>query len=160
VEPRTSSLTFLKHVSVSKEVRAAAGAAQSQLSAFEVEAGMRVDVYNAVAAYVAANPDLAAAGLDAEARRFVERTMRDYKRRGLALPEATRERVKAIKTQVRQSGLPTTPPTQPSTVSASPGACRSATCALSSAATWRKRTTSCGSNGGSWLACLTTLWTA
>jgi len=53
VEARNSSATFDKNVSTDKEVRDAAAAAQPEaaLSAFEVKAGMRIDVYGAVSRY-------------------------------------------------------------------------------------------------------------
>ena len=92
LQARVSSVTFVKNVSASKEIRDAAAKAQTEMSAFEVKAGMRMDVYEAVKTYVEeVNPSLT--GLDAEAKRFVERTMRDFKRRGLHLPEETRKQV-------------------------------------------------------------------
>lgn len=53
---------------------------------------MRLDVFTAVKTYAeSVNPGLE--GLDAEAARYVTRTMRDYKRRGLHLPEEARNKV-------------------------------------------------------------------
>jgi len=101
VEARNSSATFVKNVSTDKEVRDAAAAAQAALSAFEVKAGMRIDVYGAVSRYAAkaaTGGELAA--LPAEERRFVERALRDFRRRGLHLPEATRRQVEALQTRI------------------------------------------------------------
>ena len=101
LEARLSSITFPKDVSPDKDVRAAAAAAQAALSAWEVRASMRMDVYAAVSAYAAEH--LAAeraAGMDAEALRFVERWLRDARRRGLTLPEGARARVEALRTRM------------------------------------------------------------
>lgn len=54
---------------------------------------MRMDVYEAVKTYAeVVNPKLE--GLDSEAQRFVTRTLRDYRRRGLHLPENVRKQVR------------------------------------------------------------------
>lgn len=100
VEPATSSITFLKDISVDKAVRAAASAAQAALSAWEVKAGMRKDVYDAVRAYHETHFATDKPAMDAEAVRFVERTMRDYRRRGLALPDDKRAQVEALRTRM------------------------------------------------------------
>lgn len=96
-EPLASSVTFVKDVSTDALVRAAATAARAELRAYEVKAGMRRDVFLAVKAYAEA-ADLS--GLDAEARRFVERTLRDYRRRGLDLPDDARARIEALRTRM------------------------------------------------------------
>jgi len=90
-----ASITFLKDVHVDKEVRDAAAAAQTALSAFEIAAGMREDVY-ASFAKAAAGTDVAA--LSPELRRFVEKTARDYRRKGMELPSGPRAELEAIKT--------------------------------------------------------------
>jgi thimet oligopeptidase len=96
-EGRTISLTFVKDVSPLKDVRTAATAAQAELSTWEVKSGMREDVFRAVKTF-AETADLTA--LDAEGRRFVERTLREYRRRGLDLPAADRAKVEALKTRL------------------------------------------------------------
>lgn len=96
-EPSVISITFVKDVSSDKDVRAAATAARAELRAYEVRAGMRRDVFLKVKAF-AESADLAA--LDDEAQRFVERTLRDYRRRGLDLPDAARARVEALRTRM------------------------------------------------------------
>ena len=101
LEARTSAVTFLKDVSTDKAVRDASTAACATLSAYEVAAGMRLDVFKAVKAYAEAAAQTAPAGtLDPEAARFVERTLRDFRRRGLDLPEATRKEVEALRTKI------------------------------------------------------------
>jgi Zn-dependent oligopeptidase len=96
-EARTVSLTFVKNVSVQKDVRTAAAAAQAELSAWEVKAGMREDVFRAVKQF-AASANMTS--MDAEGRRFVERTLRDYRRRGLDLAALERAQIEAIKTRL------------------------------------------------------------
>ena len=98
LEPRVSSLTFLKDVATGKEVRDASTAACAALSAYEVAAGMRVDVFQSVDAFASSPDNLA--GFDAESKRFVEHVMRDYRRRGLSLPEAARKEVEALRTKI------------------------------------------------------------
>lgn len=100
-EAQEGSVTFVKNVSPSKDVRDAAGAAQAELAAFAVKAGMRIDVYTAFSRYAslaAASGELAR--LHPEFQRFVERSMRDFKRRGLHLDEATRRKVEALQTKM------------------------------------------------------------
>ncbi len=91
LEGQTAAITFLKDVSTDKAVRDASSAAQAALSAFDVEAGMREDVYAAVCAF-SKSPE--AEGLDAEAARWVSRALRDYTRRGLDKDKETREKIK------------------------------------------------------------------
>lgn len=99
-EAATASVTFVKDVAVSPAVREASAAAQAALSAFEVKAQHRVDVYAALRAF-AASPGAAAAATGEHAR-FVERALRDYKRRGLDLPAETRAVVEALKTRTAE----------------------------------------------------------
>lgn len=100
VEAQLSAVIFLKDVSPSAEVRAAAAAAQAALNAWEVKAGMRKDVFDAVDAYVRTHLEADRAAMDAEAARFAEHTHRDYRRRGLALPAAARAEVEELKTRM------------------------------------------------------------
>lgn len=95
LEAATSSVTFVKDVSTDAAVRTAAAAAQSALSAFEVKAGMRLDVFQSLKA-AAATLDLPS--LAPEVARFVERSLRDFRRRGLDLPEDKRKEIEATKT--------------------------------------------------------------
>lgn len=100
-EAREASVTFVKNVAASKDVRDAAAAAQAELAAFAVKAGMRLDVYTAFSRYAAlaaASGELAR--LHPEFARFVERSMRDFKRRGLHLEEGTRRKVEALQTKM------------------------------------------------------------
>lgn len=102
LEAVTASITFLKDVSTSEAVRDAAAAAQSKLSAFEIEQGMRLDVYQSVQAF-ASNTDMS--GFDAESKRLVERTIRDGVRKGLNRPEEVREQIKTLRTRISDQSI-------------------------------------------------------
>ena len=78
-------------------VREASTAASTALAAFEVQASMRTDVAAAVAAF-AATPD--ASALTGEVSRFVSRTLRDHRRRGLHLPAEDQEKIRALRTKI------------------------------------------------------------
>ena len=111
LETETCVLTFLKDVSTDEQVRSASAVAQSALSAWEVSAGMREDVYKAVKlaieklginteAGIITAEQAKAANLDHEATRFVERTLRDYRRKGLHLPDTIRKELTGIRTVI------------------------------------------------------------
>lgn len=82
-------LLFYQHVSADKALRDASTEAEEVLSAYSIEAGMRVDVYNSLKKVFANFPS----DFDAETKRVVEKTERDLKRQGLALDEDTRNKV-------------------------------------------------------------------
>lgn len=101
-EALNASITFIKNVAVDKAIRDASSSAATLLSSFEVTAGMRHDVYSAVAAYAVSEE---AKRLTGEAGRFVSHTLRDFKRRGLHLPEETRVQVQATRTAISDATL-------------------------------------------------------
>jgi Zn-dependent oligopeptidase len=80
-------------------VREASAQASKLLGAYDVERSMRMDLYHATqqaldALAPAARADAAAAaGLSAEGLRFLERTLRTFRRNGLHLPDAERAQV-------------------------------------------------------------------
>ena len=102
IEERVAAVTFPKDVSTDKAAREAAAAAQAALSAFEVKSSMRLDVYAAVSAYFEHHFTSERSTLDAEAVRFVERTMRDFRRRGLHLPAETRAELEQVRTRASE----------------------------------------------------------
>ncbi|KAJ2159800.1 metalloendopeptidase [Coemansia sp. RSA 552] len=91
-------VTFLQNVSTDKAVRDASTAAEERLNAFEIESLMRADVYRVVHAVF--DDKAAMDKLGAEDRRLVERMERDFRRNGLALDDAARARLGAIKKQL------------------------------------------------------------
>ena len=114
---------FPHHVSASKEIRDASTAADTALSAFGVECSMRVDVYRSVTAYAERYDALAAAAAAAaaggaafewpkdvrahspEEQRLLDRMLRDFRRNGLHLAEAERDRLRALKTRMSELSI-------------------------------------------------------
>jgi Zn-dependent oligopeptidase len=64
-----------------------------------VASSMRVDVFTAVKAF-ADTPEYGALYADGQSKRFVDRLLRDYRRSGLDLPAAQRERMLALQTEL------------------------------------------------------------
>eukprot|EP00484_Ammonia_sp_Unknown_P000349 CAMPEP_0197022348 /NCGR_PEP_ID=MMETSP1384-20130603/3264_1 /TAXON_ID=29189 /ORGANISM="Ammonia sp." /LENGTH=798 /DNA_ID=CAMNT_0042450381 /DNA_START=101 /DNA_END=2497 /DNA_ORIENTATION=+ len=91
-----NSVCFLQNVSPSKEIRDASNEAEKELNKHAVEVSMRKDVYHKIKAYSEKCKE-SIAGLDAEWRRFLEFTLRDYRRAGLDLEDKSYERIKEIK---------------------------------------------------------------
>lgn len=83
--------TFPSHVSPHKEIRDASSDADKKLTKHCVDIGSRFDVYQAVLAY---SETQEAAQLEGEAKRFLEKALRNYRRKGMHLDEETRGRVR------------------------------------------------------------------
>ena len=100
VEP----LTFYKNVAPSKELRDASNEADALLRDYNVDASLRVDVFNAK---VAAEKNIKASGkvLTPEEQRLVEKMILEGKRDGLALPEDEREELKKLQKALSQTCL-------------------------------------------------------
>mmetsp|Transcript_34523 Transcript_34523/g.67573 ORF Transcript_34523/g.67573 Transcript_34523/m.67573 type:complete len:675 (+) Transcript_34523:73-2097(+) len=96
MQPLISSCDFPMHVSTDEVLRDASSASDEALRKFQVECSMRIDVYEAVLSYEQQRKDRGEE-LGGEAKRLVERMLRDFRRDGLALPEAKRDRVKELK---------------------------------------------------------------
>jgi len=97
-----SVCTFPQHASTDKELRDAATEADKKLSAYDVEAGSRKDVYQALAKTAAS---LQTSELSPEQHRLVERILRDFRRQGLDLGEKEAARVKAINERISELGI-------------------------------------------------------
>jgi len=95
-----NSVCLLQNVSPDKAVRDASHAAEVQLRKHAVEVSMRKDVYRVIKSYAEAHCD--ADALDAEWRRYLEFTLRDYRRAGLDLEDAKYEEIKAIKKRMSE----------------------------------------------------------
>lgn len=86
---------LIKETNPSEAVRDAATEAVKKLQEWAVGLDYREDVYRAVKAYADTKPKLA--GEDAK---FLEETMRDYRRAGLALPKAERDEVEKLRKEL------------------------------------------------------------
>ncbi|MDX6769506.1 MAG: M3 family metallopeptidase [Elusimicrobiota bacterium] len=91
----SASDQFLKYVSVSSSVRAAANECETLLGQFGVETYSREDLYAAVKSFAAKGEKLS--GEDA---RLLEKALMDFRRAGLELPKEKRAEVKAIRTKL------------------------------------------------------------
>eukprot|EP01062_Namystynia_karyoxenos_P079625 TRINITY_DN8430_c0_g1_i1.p1 TRINITY_DN8430_c0_g1~~TRINITY_DN8430_c0_g1_i1.p1 ORF type:complete len:712 (+),score=252.46 TRINITY_DN8430_c0_g1_i1:93-2138(+) len=92
-----NSCCFPQYVSPDKALREACADAERALRKYSVEADSRKDVYQAVKAFAAS---AAAAGLEGERRRFLDRKLRDCRRLGLDLEAAAAERVRRINSEL------------------------------------------------------------
>lgn len=84
---------FMAYVSVDDRLRETAREWEERIDRYQVGLGFRDDLYAAVSEF-AATPE--AASLQGEARRLLEHTLRDYRRRGFALPPEQRARVQEL----------------------------------------------------------------
>jgi thimet oligopeptidase len=93
-------LGLIKETNTGAAVRAAATDAIKQLDDWSVGLEYREDVYRAVKAYAATQPELSG-----EDKKLFDETLRDFRRAGLDLPKAQRDEVENLRKQV--SGLET-----------------------------------------------------
>ncbi|KAJ2773282.1 metalloendopeptidase, partial [Coemansia nantahalensis] len=96
-------VTFLQNVSTDKEVRDASTAAEEKLNAFEIESSMREDVYRVVRAVYDNADEMARLG--PEDQRLVKKMELEYRRNGLALEKAERERLGAIRKRLSELSI-------------------------------------------------------
>lgn len=92
-----SICTFPQHVSADKAVRDASTQADEKLSAYQVEVSCRYDVFQAVQAFADTKPQLGP-----EESRYVEKCLRGFRRKGMHLDEATREKIKALNMRMKE----------------------------------------------------------
>ena len=98
-----SGIRTLKSVHTDKSLRDAAQAAVLELSKFSIDAFYNVDLYNAFKSYVDGNAKRE--NLDGERHRYLEESMKAFKRMGLHLPAERLKRVKSIQKELSALGL-------------------------------------------------------
>jgi Zn-dependent oligopeptidase len=89
----TSPLTFAQHVSTDKNVRDASVQATKTLDSYNIESGMRIDIYDKVKLV----KDYA---LEFESKRLLQFLLRGYKRNGLHLSSDERERLSSLQKEL------------------------------------------------------------
>lgn len=85
----TTPVTFYQSVSANKDLRDASTKADELISEYEIDAGMRVDVYKAFSKVFANLPK----DLDPESRRVAEKMEKGFKRSGLDKDDAVRNKI-------------------------------------------------------------------
>jgi len=100
ISKASDRLGLIEQTSTNAAVRDAATDALKKLSQWSVGTDYREDVYAAVKAYAASQPQL-----DGEDKKLFEETVRDYRRAGLALPKDQRDDVEKLRKEL--TGLET-----------------------------------------------------
>lgn len=97
-----SRLSFLKDIHTDEKVREAAAACEESAGKYAVALGARKDLYLAMKGYLenAGKKDT----LDAQQKRLVEITMRDFRRNGLELDDAKRAELVKIRQRLSELG--------------------------------------------------------
>ena len=100
----TDPLTFYQNVSPSQELRDASTKAEGIVREYGVESSMRLDVFRAKQA---AEKNIKQSGktLTAEEQRFVEKSIQDGTRAGLALPDKEREELAKLMKELSSTCL-------------------------------------------------------
>ncbi|KAF4674563.1 hypothetical protein FOL46_004573 [Perkinsus olseni] len=98
--PRYSSMEFLQNVSPDKEVREASSEADQKLSEHLVEMSMRKDVFDVLVALQEQHPQM-----DAESERLLDRSIKEGRRNGLHLDEASREEIEKMKKRMSELSI-------------------------------------------------------
>lgn len=100
VDNDTSLFIFMQFVSTNARERDEARAADEAVSNWGIELGKNERLYKAIKEYADTRPKLAG-----EQKRFLEFTMRDYRRAGMDLPKAKRDQLKGIEKQLNKLGI-------------------------------------------------------
>ncbi len=96
----TEFLQFLAYVSPDAELRAKGSKAEEEVRNWSIGLTKREDLYKAVKAYADTNPKL-----QGEQKRLLERTLRDFRRAGMALTKANREKLKTTEIEINKLSL-------------------------------------------------------
>jgi thimet oligopeptidase len=96
----TSLFIFMQNVSPDSAVRDQARAADEFVTNWAIALGKNEELYRAVKAYADTKPTLSG-----EQKRFLEFTLRDYRRSGMELPKEKRDRLKAVEMEMNKLGI-------------------------------------------------------
>lgn len=91
----TNQVLFYQHVSADKALRDASTEAEQILDQSSIEQWSRADVYSVLRSLKEKNLEL-----DPESERFLNKTVLEFERNGLALPEQQREKVKKLQVEL------------------------------------------------------------
>jgi len=97
LDTETSMAIFMQYVSGDAKERDNARAAEEAVTAWQIQLGKREDLYKAVKAFAATNPTL-----EGEQKRLLEFMVRDYRRAGMDLPKAQRDRLVQIELDLQK----------------------------------------------------------
>ncbi len=100
LENETNMTMFLAYVSPDAEVRARGTQAEQDATNFLIDLQKREDLYKAVRAYADTNPQL-----EGEPARALAHTLRDYRRAGMELSPAQREKLTTIQKEIARLGI-------------------------------------------------------
>jgi len=100
LERETSMFIFMSNVATDAKERDASRAAEELVGNWQVEAGLREDLYKAIKAYADTKP-----ALTGEQKRLLDFTMRDYRRQGMDLPKEKRDRIAEIQKELNKLGI-------------------------------------------------------
>ncbi len=100
LDTETSMTMFQQYVSTNAQERDDARSAEEFVTNWSIELGKREDLYKAVKSYADSKP-----ALDGEQKRLLEFTMRDYRRAGMMLEAAPRNRLKEIEIELSKLGI-------------------------------------------------------
>ncbi|NNE43465.1 MAG: Zn-dependent oligopeptidase [Gemmatimonadetes bacterium] len=97
LELETNLFTFMAYVSPDAELRAAAETGSQEMRNWGIDVSQNEDLYRAVREYADTNPKL-----EGEHKRFLEHTMRGYRRAGMDLSKEDREKLTELKKEIGQ----------------------------------------------------------
>ncbi|MCH8808032.1 MAG: Zn-dependent oligopeptidase [Planctomycetes bacterium] len=100
LELDTNMTQFMQFVSSDEQERQRAQVAQQHVENWLIDLSKREDLYNAVRAYAATEPRL-----EGEQKRFLEHTLRDYRRAGMDLAPDQRDELKRIQKELSRLGI-------------------------------------------------------
>jgi thimet oligopeptidase len=100
LELDTNMILFLAYVSTDPAERQRGQQAEQDVTNWLIDTAKREDLYGAVRAYADSKP-----ALEGEQKRLLAHTLRDYKRAGMALPVAKREKLTAVQKELTKLSI-------------------------------------------------------